>query len=84
MSCARAQHCAPGEDLTRDLAIKSPTLSQLSYRCSPTIRMYVNEFHALQSVNIMFSTCSCNYVSGGIFVLNVLVPGHSLSYPKAL
>ena len=28
------QHCAPGEDRTRDLANKSPTLSKMSYRCS--------------------------------------------------
>ena len=28
---------APGEGRTRDLAIKSPTLSQLSYRCSPAL-----------------------------------------------
>ena len=30
MSCSRTQHRTPGEIRTRDLAIKSPTLYQLS------------------------------------------------------
>ena len=30
VSCSRTQHGAPGEIRTRDLAIKSPTLCQLS------------------------------------------------------
>ena len=35
VSCSRTQQRAPGEDQIRNLAIKSPTLSQLSYRGSP-------------------------------------------------
>ena len=35
MKClAQGHNIAPGEDRTRDLPIKGPTLSQLSYRCS--------------------------------------------------
>ena len=33
-SCSRTQRCTPGEDRTRNLAIKCLPLSQLSYRCS--------------------------------------------------
>ena len=31
VSCSGTQHCSPGEIQTRDLAIKSPVLYQLSY-----------------------------------------------------
>ena len=34
VSFSRTRHRDPGDDRTRDLAIKSPTLSQLSYRCT--------------------------------------------------
>ena len=34
VSFSRIQHRTPGEDRTRDLAIKCLMLSQLSYRCS--------------------------------------------------
>ena len=34
VSCSRTQHRAPGKDRTRNLAIKSPMLSQLSDQCS--------------------------------------------------
>ena len=33
VSCSKTQPRAPGEDRTRDLAIVSPTLSQLIYQC---------------------------------------------------
>ena len=36
-SCSRTQHRAPGEVRTRNLTIKSPTLSRLSYRCSRSL-----------------------------------------------
>ena len=37
VSCSRTQHRAPGEVRTRDLTMKSPTLSRLSYRCSRSL-----------------------------------------------
>ena len=40
VSCSRTQHRAPAEDQTHDLAIKSLTLSQLSYRCSLLICLH--------------------------------------------
>ena len=34
VSCSKTQFRAPGEDRTRDLAIKRPTLFKLMYQCS--------------------------------------------------
>ena len=63
VSCSRTQHCAPGEIRTRDLAIISPVLYQLSHNtvlpkldCRPSMVVLVLVYHS----NSWFTSRYCN------------------------